>query len=228
MALANHAASTQPEPGLDRARFIALWLRVSTGGGLAGGAGVFDRVLAHYREPQRFYHTPEHIRHCLSQFDLARAHMHEPDAVELALWFHDVIYDPEARDNESRSAALFETLAAGRLLPGTCRKVRDLIMVTVHPSLPSDHDARFVVDIDLSSFALPWARFRSDSEAVRREMAHLDDREFYHGQIRFLQGLLARRAFFCSEFFYRRSEARARGNITRYLAELAKRGYSLD
>lgn len=226
MALANRAADNVPDPGLDQDRFCALWERAAARPCTQHAAAVFEKLQAHYREPQRHYHTPEHIRHCLVQFDLACTHMCEPDAVELALWFHDVIYDTRGTDNEIRSATWFASVTDNVLPDKVRRRVHELIMVTVHPSQPAELDQQFVVDIDLSSFALPWNRFKRDSQAVRREMGHLSDRDFFSGQIRFLRTLLSRPAFFITPFFHQRSEAAARENVTRYLRELRERGFS--
>lgn len=225
MALATYATSSQSDPGLDRDRFCALWKRSARNPRRSDGAAVFDKLVEHYREAHRYYHTPDHIRHCLEQFDLARDEMLEPDAVELALWFHDVIYETPGHDNEQRSAEWFRAMAQDDLPVELCERVCEMIMVTVHPSEPTDGDEQMVVDIDLSSFALPWERMKRDSEAVRREMTHLSDREFYNGQVRFLDSLLNRAAFFGSAFFNRRNEAAARANVTRYLEELRARGF---
>lgn len=225
MALATYAASSQSDPGLDRDRFRALWKRCAAGPRASDGSAVFERLQDHYREAHRHYHTPDHIRHCLEQFDVAREEMSDPDAVELALWFHDVIYETPGNDNELRSAELFMAVAKDELRPELCKRVCEMIMVTVHPSEPADADEQIVVDIDLSSFALPWERMKRDSEAVRREMQHMTDSEFYAGQIRFLDSLLSRAAFFGSNLFRRRSEAGARANVTRYLDELRARGF---
>ncbi len=228
MALATYATSSQSDPGLDRDRFCALWKRSATDPQRNNGAVVFDTLFEHYREAHRHYHTPDHIRHCLEQFDLARDEMLDPDAVELALWFHDVIYESPGNENEQRSADWFMAMAEDDLRADLCARVCEMIMVTVHPSEPAGGDEQMVVDIDLSSFALPWERMKRDSEAVRREMRHLSDREFYAGQIRFLDSLLSREAFFGSKFFNRRSEVAARANVTRYLEELRARGYGED
>ncbi|MDH3453144.1 MAG: hypothetical protein OEN20_12065 [Gammaproteobacteria bacterium] len=154
--------------------------------------------------------------------------MLDPDAVELALWFHDVIFQTPGSDNELRSAEWFMAVAKDDLRAHLCKRVCAMIMVTVHPSEPSDSDEQIVVDIDLSSFALPWERMKRDSEAVRREMQHMTDREFFAGQIRFLDSLLNRAAFFGSVFFNQRSEAAARANVTRYLDDLRARGFTAE
>lgn len=42
--------------------------------------------------------------------------MKNTDIVELAIWFHDVIYDPKRKDNEKLSAELFQEFAAAAQL----------------------------------------------------------------------------------------------------------------
>jgi predicted metal-dependent HD superfamily phosphohydrolase len=210
---------------MERRRFEQLWLRCAADGAGDEAAERFDEIDRYYREPHRRYHTPEHVEHCLSQLDAAHAHMAEPDAVELAVWYHDVIYDVGASDNELRSAQLFEARARGRLSESLVRSVHDLIMVTVHNQVePGTRDQGYMVDIDLSSFGMPWERFLRDSIAVREEFPHLSDEEFYPRQKEFLGSLLRRDHFCFTEFFRVRHEDRARENIARYLDELERRG----
>lgn len=64
----------------------------------------FDRLVDAYSQKHRRYHTGAHIDHCLQELDAAPGLAVEPAEVELALWFHDAIYDPYASDNEAKSA----------------------------------------------------------------------------------------------------------------------------
>jgi predicted metal-dependent HD superfamily phosphohydrolase len=145
--------------------------------------------------------------------------------VELAVWYHDVIYDVKANDNERESAKLFQDRARDRVPLAQVEVVVELIMVTVHShNAPCTTDQGFMVDIELSSFGLPWERFIADSIAVREEFAHLTDTEFFARQRDFLASLLSRPHFCYTEFFRRRHEQRARENISRYLGEITERG----
>lgn len=210
---------------MTRERFIALWNRCLLDGVVAEAVPIYEELAQRYAEPHRRYHTRNHISHCLQQLDLATGLMDCPDAVEMGLWFHDAIYDPRASDNELRSAELFTDIVNDRVAPNFRQTVYDLILITTHPEHPERLDEKFIVDIDLSSFALPWEAFKRDSNAVRQEYSHLPDKEFYPGQLEFLQALLERPIFFFTDFFRSRYENVARQNITRYIEELHAQGY---
>src|SRR5215469_15140333 len=98
-------------PGQDR------WRRLWNSIGAKGDAIVWYEKLAHaYGGPHRYYHNQQHIGDCLVEFDHARNLATQPEAVELAIWFHDAVYDPKASDNEEQSAELAERClkSAGR------------------------------------------------------------------------------------------------------------------
>lgn len=220
-------------------RFDSLWQRCVARASQADDGAIAeirpDKSLTHalyadlvtaYREPQRSYHTLEHIEHCLAQIDRAAASDTpvgddvDLDLVELAIWYHDIIYVPQAQDNEFQSAELFRRVATGVLDADTIDAVYRLIMVTVHRSTPEQTDEAFMVDVDLSSFGMAWDDFHRDSVNVRSEMSHMSDEEFASGQGRFLQSLIDRDSIYGTPFFRERYEARARENIESYLEKL--------
>jgi predicted metal-dependent HD superfamily phosphohydrolase len=186
---------------------------------------VFQKILDHYSEAHRRYHTPEHIEHCLTQFDMAADLMDDPDAVEMALWFHDVIYDVPTARNEARSAEFFSELTHDRIGPEFGRSICDMILITAHQEMPRRKDDKYIVDVDLSSFGLPWEEFKRDSENVRSEFACRTDAEFYSAHIKFMRSLVKRPRFFATGFFREKYEKSARGNIERLIAELNEAGF---
>lgn len=206
---------------MDKQRFISLWSRCQTDDGAGVDASqVYEEVHDYYSEAGRHYHTPKHIDHCLAQFDISSAEMEDADAVEMAIWFHDLIFEPNADDNEVRSARRFVELAGSAMKAEFKSRVYDLIMATAPPRMPKTIDQKFMLDIDLSSFGLPWDEMLRDSIAVRQESPQLVDAEFFPGQRAFLESLVEREHFYFTEFFRSRIEERARSNINRYLDNL--------
>jgi predicted metal-dependent HD superfamily phosphohydrolase len=135
----------------------ALWAQL---GAADADEPLFHRLVACWSEPHRHYHTLQHLRECLAQFDVVRPLAQRPAEVELALWFHDAFYDVHRHDNEARSAdwAAAEVRAAG-LPDAVAQRVRALVLATEHKQPPEDPDAKLLVDIDLSILGAPRQRF---------------------------------------------------------------------
>lgn len=205
---------------MDEQRFIALWKRAGSRCDEAKARQVFAEMAAHYDEPHRHYHTAEHIRHCLRQLDLIPDDDPHRDAVELAIWFHDVIYRIGDPANEANSARWFREQATGDLPDALVDQVCRLIVATEHRQAPTEPDTAYVIDIDLSSFGQPYEAFIADSALVRAESTHLDDEAYFRGQREFLEKLLRRDRIFVSDLFHRPFEERARDNIRRTLQQI--------
>lgn len=198
-------------------RFQALWQRSLVDGAVDDSSAIHQRLLDGYREPHRHYHTLEHIEHCLGLFDQCKPLLKRADGVELAIWFHDVILDPGCQDNEALSADLYLQLSADVHSEERRQSVHRLIMSTLHDGEHlDDDDSTYMVDIDLSSFGLPWDEFLRDSRALRAERPELSDEAYYQNQTGFQRSLLARPRFFLSDFFFDRLETQARANLARY------------
>ena len=211
---------------MNLSRFESLWRRNMMLGTSDKSHDVFSIVQRCYREHHRHYHNDEHIDHCLELLEVAKneIQLNDCDAVELAIWFHDVIYIIGAPDNEERSAQLFLQLSEGQLQESLRQHVSSLIMSTTHDHQPETIDERILVDIDLSSFGLSWDRFTEDGDNVRKEQSHLSDHEFFRKQMRFQESLLNRARFYFSDFFYERFEEKAREYLSRHLGLLRAKG----
>lgn len=202
-------------------RFQSLWQRCLLDGAADDSAAIHQRLVAAYSEPQRRYHTLAHIAHCLTQFDQCESLASNADALEIAVWFHDVIFEPGRHDNEALSVELYQALSESTHSTEIRQLIHRLIMATLHDgSSLDDSDASYMVDIDLSSFGLDWDDFLLDSQHLREENPHLGDTDYYQNQIKFHSSLLARPRFFLSDYFFQRYEQKARDNVSRYLEKI--------
>jgi predicted metal-dependent HD superfamily phosphohydrolase len=184
--------------------------------------GLYNRLIACWSEAHRHYHTLQHLRECLAQFAPVRGQARRPAEVELALWFHDAIYDPRRGDNELLSAnwARSSVLQAGLPLD-VADRVHALVMATRHDALPEDADAQLLVDVDLSILGATPERFDEYDEQVRAEYAYVPDKAFRQGRRRILSDFVARPRLYSTEHFLAVLEQRARDNLQRALARLA-------
>lgn len=184
-------------------------------------ASVFSELLARYSEPGRAYHTCQHLEECFAHFRTARALARHPGEVQLALWFHDAIYDTRSSTNESESAdwacrVLQRAGAAQRLR----ERVRGLILATRHAGALDCDDARLTVDIDLSILGADPGRFAEYERQVRTEYAWVPDALFRSTRAKILGEFLARPVIYATDAFRARFEERARENLTRAIAAL--------
>ncbi len=199
-------------------RLVARWQRLWVGTERTPPAGLFERLRDAWREPQRHYHTLQHLSECLSLFDEVRDQAQHPLEVELALWFHDAVYDVRAHDNEQRSAHWAdEALTEAGLGPDSVRRVHDLIMATCHGAAPASSaspDAALVTDIDLAILGAPAPRFAEYERQIRAEYAWVAPEIFAVKRRVVLRGFLDRPSIYSSATLHRRLEAQARHNLS--------------
>jgi predicted metal-dependent HD superfamily phosphohydrolase len=201
-------------------RWLTLWSQIGAKG---NGAVVFKNLAALYAEPHRAYHNASHIAACLGEFDHSKYLAKSPAAVQMALWFHDAIYDPQAKDNEEQSFRFFLREVRQAALPKEfILKVRQLILATRHRRRPTSPDARLVVDIDLSILGRSPQKFTQYERQIRQEYAWVSPQAFAAGRSTILQAFLGRRIY-STRHFFQRYEAPARRNLVHSLATLARK-----
>jgi len=204
-------------------RFSKLWERSLLPGLDITPEQPWLELSRRYSEPHRLYHTLRHINYCLREFDNAKFLIRHVDAAEMAIWYHDIINLPNAKDNEYQSKLLFEHIAHNNFGQAFIENVCSLIMVTTHRQAPATNDEKYICDIDLSSMGASWEKFITDSNDLRSESASSTE-EYTMGKLRFFAALLERPRIFYSDYFYARYENNARRNIQRFMGMLNQEG----
>ena len=182
---------------------------------------LYHQIVTCYSEPHRRYHTIQHLNECLTHFESVRALADHADEVELALWFHDAIYDTSKKDNEKRSAewARDSVLAAG-VSNEKADRIHELIMATMHSAVPVGRDAEVLVDIDLGILGAGAVRFDDYEVQVREEYSWVPENLYRAARRKVLEQFMNREWIYSTESFRTKYEARARENIGRSLARL--------
>jgi predicted metal-dependent HD superfamily phosphohydrolase len=181
------------------------------------------RLLAAYSEPERRYHTVQHLSECLTLLDRYRELSAEPAEVEIALWFHDGIYDVRGSQNEIHSAEWAEReMRAAGVAPERVARVSELILATRHAVPPQGQDQMLVVDIDLAILGAPRSRFDEYEAQIRAEYSWVPGFLFRAQGRQVLAEFLCRDPIYSTPALRDALEGRARDNLAYALRRLGR------
>jgi predicted metal-dependent HD superfamily phosphohydrolase len=195
---------------------------------LAGDSAIsrteWAAVIAAWSEPHRRYHGLAHLAAVLGLVGELAGAAADPDAVRLAAWYHDVVYDPRREDNEEVSAGRARAGLRGLVPAERVAEVERLVLLTAgHDPVPGDTDGAVLCDADLAVLAGPPEAYAAYASAVRAEYGHLSDEEFTTGRVAVLEHLLSLPALYRTAEAARQWTAPARANLTAELTLLRRR-----
>lgn len=179
---------------------------------------------AAYAEPHRRYHTRRHIEQCLTLLDEVPDLMDsERQVLTYAIWWHDAVYDPMAKDNEAQSAQMaLRDLRAFDVSIHAREEVARLIRLTAgHKAEAEDRLGELLVSIDLAILGAAPADYDAYAEAVRAEYAHVPEEAWRRGRPAVLTSFLEAEVIYPDPDLRRRFETQARENLAREIAALA-------
>lgn len=167
----------------------------------------YGQLVRAYDASERHYHSLQHIRNLLDWLRPHTAKLQDPEAVQLAVWFHDVVYNPLRDDNEARSAAQALEFLAGSAWPlARQQRVAFLIERTkdhTQTQPTADPDLHLFLDADLSILGASEADYWHYARQVRQEYRLVPDFMYRRGRRQVLEKLLA------APVLYQTPEARA-------------------
>ena len=180
-----------------------------------------------YAEPHRSYHGQAHVDTLLEGLVQEAGAMRHRTAAELAVWYHDAIYDPAASDNEDRSAALLLNEMAGLVCPDVLRAAVVMVHATARHMLPPGLDEELradvatFLDLDMAVLGTDFVEYEAYETGIAAEYVPVYGLQaFRTGRGAFIRGMLARERLFLTERFHRRLDTAARVNLRRAIAGL--------
>ncbi|HEY1166991.1 MAG TPA: hypothetical protein VGE90_17570 [Chitinophaga sp.] len=175
----------------------------------------FDKLIVQYATPGRYYHNLQHIEALLTLQGAYAAEIRNNEVLQLAIFYHDVIYNVLKSDNEEQSA-----LAAGAFLqqttfpPYQIITVMDYIRATkTHTGDEHDDDLDFLLDFDLSILGSPADVYIEYAQQIRREYNVYPDEVYHPGRKKVLTHFLEKPAIYRTATFREQYEVQARQNI---------------
>jgi predicted metal-dependent HD superfamily phosphohydrolase len=182
---------------------------------------VLEELIRAYASPVRFYHNLTHIEDCFSVFDQTNYLATHPEEVELAIWFHDSVYDTKQDDNEQKSAEWAESvISKAGLRKEIAQRVSHSILATRHDLEITDTDAQVLVDVDLSILGKDPDIFWRYEENIRKEYAWVPEDLFRQKRVEILGGFLDRQYIYYHKEYRAKFEKQARVNLKAAIARL--------
>lgn len=192
-------------------RWNKLWKSL---GNAKNEKDLFYQLINAYNQKNRAYHNINHIKLCLNEFDQVKDRLKNPKEVELAIWFHDVIYDPKSAYNEEESAE-FAVLMFHNYKTTCIRidRVKDLILATKHDRSNDTSDAEYLVDIDISIFGYPLEIYKDYEKNIRKEYEWVPEMIYRKKRKELLISFLSRDKIYHTNFFSNKYELQSRSNL---------------
>jgi predicted metal-dependent HD superfamily phosphohydrolase len=183
---------------------------------------IFQDLIARHSEPHRRYHGLGHLIALAELMNAHAPHIAPGSASRLAIWWHDAVYNPQARDNEERSSDLagehlIRLGAPTELIEQTCTII---LMTKNHWDGSSADDGDSFLDADIAILGAPPATYDTYAANVRQEYAWAPDDAYRAGRSAFLKSALARARLFRTDVFETTYASQARANMQRELTTL--------
>jgi predicted metal-dependent HD superfamily phosphohydrolase len=177
----------------------------------------FTQIVEAYSTPNRYYHNLEHIHHVLEVIQTLESQTEnlESKTVQLAAWFHDIVYDSKAKDNEVHSAEYAVELLLSLSIPSdVIKNVKNLILATKnHQALNSDCLTQILLDADLAILGSNPDEYSKYTQAIRQEYIWVPEAEYIAARKRILQNFLQRKNIYFTQFMQQTKEKIARTNL---------------
>lgn len=212
-----------PEDLINRAceHFLKLMISVKNP---PGSKRVLQKLITHYSEPHRYYHTLEHVVSMLDDFKAVSRLARDADAIRFAIWYHDVIYDvensPLRESNEERSASLaLEDLVKLSISTERIVDVCRMIRLTSHQEMSEklSFDEQLFLDLDLAVLGKDRDIFNAYQAGIRYEYRSVEDDIYIPARRKILSIFFEREPLYLTPFFRERYEDSAKQNLARIL-----------
>ena len=199
----------------------ARWDHLCASLNLTPDPEIYNALIAAHAEAHRAYHTLDHIAACLRHLDDVKDLANRPQEIEMALWFHDAVYEPFSTTNEEDSAAWAAAWLRGHgAEAAVIDRVRDYIIATKSHDAPATQDGQLMLDIDLSILASPSEIFNIYETNIRREYRRVPKFIFRKKRKSILNEFLTRKQIYAHPYFHARWDGRARENLRRAISAL--------
>lgn len=196
-----------------------------------------NSLLEKWCEKRRHFHNVHHLASILQHLDDLASSCHDPELVRIAAWYHGIVFNDSLEavsrrlgGEDAKASAEFAGHDLKQLgVPGdTVDRIQDLILkMTRGAKVSDDVDAQVLRDAEFSILAAIPQEYREYRKAVRREYAHITERNYVIARINVVHRILSRPAIFVSPFgvpWESQARQNLEGEMTRLVASLPEIG----
>ncbi len=178
---------------------------------------LWSEISVSYSTKNRHYHTLSHLESIYNQLEPFKL----TSTLEFSIFYHDIIYRVQEKDNEEKSALLARKQLIKLGVPiQTIKKVYKLIVAT-HNHKVSSVDYSLFLDADLSILGSELEVYKIYIKNIRKEYFIYSDKEYKEGRRKILEKFLEKDRIYISNYFYTRYEQKAQKNIKSELESLS-------
>lgn len=171
-----------------------------------------------YSKSSRHYHNLEHLEDMIRNFFHYQKEIESPIEMQLAIFYHDVIYKVTRKDNEEKSAELAMEIFTKTKINSNI--LNEMIMSTkFHDAKTSDE--KWMVDFDLAILGKSWSEYEEYTKKIRKEYKIYPDLLYKPGRKKVLLHFLEKERIYLTEEFFHQFEKSARSNIEREIKNLS-------
>lgn len=182
----------------------------------------WSEIELHYEASNRYYHNLTHLENIIDELAPLQKEIDNWELLLFSVFYHDIIYQASAQDNEEQSALLAKKRLSQIDLPEA-----DLLVVYNQIISTKQHqksiytDTNYLLDADLSILGKDWEQYIVYSQNIRKEYAIYPDHLYHAGRKKALIHFLTFSEIFKTVHFKAKYENQARLNITREISLLS-------
>ncbi|WP_298509587.1 hypothetical protein [uncultured Kordia sp.] len=184
---------------------------------------LWKEIHKNYTSKKRYYHNLTHIGNMLRCVSIDQNDLDDPDTLNLAIWYHDIIYNATKSNNELKSAEFAQKrLKKLQIDPKKIENCANLIISTKKHEIlnTQNEDNAYLLDWDLAILGASWKWYEDYTQKIRKEYAMFPDFMYKKGRKKVLQHFLERPRIYYTEKYYDLRETNARNNIQKELTLL--------
>jgi predicted metal-dependent HD superfamily phosphohydrolase len=180
---------------------------------------IINFVSDYYNQDKRYYHNYLHISEMINWCNTTFKDIIKPDQ-KIAIYFHDVIYDPASNINEENSVHLmkyFFNIEGNQIPQDIIEKASLIILDTKDHSKPSIEESKLVLDLDLERLSRSYYEFLYFSELISYEYNFISKDVFNKNRKKFFEKMILQERIFHTPYGIQHWEQNVRNNINDFL-----------